>query len=255
LTLTRTQRQIEEYRKGDACLVVQDAAGRPCAGVAVSVEQESHFFAFASVVPDLSALSQADRGRYCERLAEVFNLRVPGEHAAEPGGAVRVEVAEPVHLGLLRLRLDELGQKSQALHVHLWGSAVGLCQDRPSSDPAERDAGSLLAELYTLCFAHPAVAAIVWNGLADGDPGCHGGGLLRRDLAPRYAFKVLQKLIGVVWHSRATGTTDADGIWRFRGFFGDYRVVAGVGDAEPAVSTIALQRGGAGVFSIGAGRT
>jgi hypothetical protein len=60
-------------------------------------------------------------------------------------------------------------------------------------------------------------------------------------------------LIGVVWHSRASGTTDADGGFRFRGFFGDYRVVAGVGEPEPVVSTIAWRRNGPGVFIVGDG--
>jgi hypothetical protein len=71
--VTRTQRQIEEHRKGPACLQVRDRAGRPCAGVAVWAEQEAHTFVFGCVVPDLGTLAEPDRQRYSARLAEVFS--------------------------------------------------------------------------------------------------------------------------------------------------------------------------------------
>src|SRR2546427_7924163 len=50
-----------------------------------------------------------------------------------------------------------------------------------------RSVGRRVAELYTLCFAHPAVGSVFWNGFADGEES--GGGLLRRDFAPKYAHK------------------------------------------------------------------
>jgi hypothetical protein len=251
--LTRTQRHIEEFRKGDACLHVLDAPGSPRAGVAVSVEQQSHVFPFECVVSDLTAFPEADRRRYRERLDEVFNVVVSPALPRE-AGALRVDIAEPTHLGLLRIRLDRLAGSGALLQVHVWGRAVGLNELTAAGDPAHRDAGHRLADLYTLCFAHPAVTGICWNGLADGDPDIRGGGLLRRDLAPKYAFKVLQKLTGVVWHSRASGMTDAGGRFRFRGFFGDYRVVVGVGHTDPVVRAIALHRDEPGVFSIRAAR-
>jgi len=235
--LTRTQRQIEALRKGDACVTVRDAEGRPRAGVAVSVEQESHDFVFGCVVPDLDTFSDAERRRYRTRLDELFNRVVPAEPppSAEPG-VVRVEVAGRVHLGALRVRLDDLAAPGMPLHVHVWGAAVGL------TGADERAAGRRVAELYTLCFAHRAVAAVFWNGFADGDRGARGG-LLRRDLAPKYAHKVLQKLIGFDWHSRAAGRTDADGRFRFRGFYGSYRVVTDIGGPAPNVETLVVQGG------------
>jgi hypothetical protein len=232
--LTRTQHSIEAFRKGDACVTVRDASGRPRADVAVSVEQESHDFVFGCVVPDLDTLSDAERQRYRARLDELFNRVVPAEPlpSAEPG-VVRVEVAERVHLGALRHRLDELAAPGMPLHVHVWGAAVGL------TEADERAAGRRVAELYTLCFAHRAVAAVFWNGFADGE---RGGGLLRRDLAPKYAHKVLQKLIGFDWHSRAAGRTDAGGQFRFRGFYGGYRIVTDVGGSSAAVEPLLLNR-------------
>ncbi len=236
--MTRTERHIEEFRKGNASIQVRDDSGCPCSGVPISVEQESHAFLFGCVVPALEPFSESDRDRYWARLDEVFNCLV---HTKPPAtvefGTVHVDVAERIHLGRLLLRLDQLAVSGLSLQVHVWGETTGL------SELSERDSGKRVAELYTLCFGHPSVAGVFWNGFVDGEEDCRGGGLLRDDLAPKYAHKVLQKLIGSHWHSRAAGMTDADGVFRFRGFFGDYRVVANVGQPIALVDTIALRRG------------
>jgi hypothetical protein len=233
--VTRTQRQIDACRQGDACIPVRDASGRACAGVAVSVEQESHAFAFGCVVPDLTAFSDAERMRYRTRLDEVFNrLVAPGAPPAVEPNVLRVELAERIHLGQLRLRLDQLAASGVPLQVHVWGETVGM------TDLSEHDAGRRIAELYTLCFAHPSVAGMFWNGFADGEPGVRSGGLLRRDFAPKYAHKVLQKLIGFDWHTRAAGVTDAAGLFHFRGYYGDYRLVAHIGQPTAFVEHIVL---------------
>jgi hypothetical protein len=243
--VTRTQRQIEAFRQGDAWVQVRDASGRPCAGVPVSVEQESHEFLFGCVVPDLTTFSDEQRPRYRARLDEASNRLVLAEPTPLEPGVLRVDAPERVHLGLLRLRLDRLAASGLPLHVHVWGETVGMTEAGASGD-AERGFGRRVAELYTLCFSHPSVGGVFWNGFVDGGPGARGGGLLRRDLAPRYAHKALQKLIGTVWRSRARGKTDADGRFGFRGFFGDYRVVADVGGPSAWVDAFALRRGGPG---------
>jgi hypothetical protein len=239
--VTRTQRQIEVFRKGDACFPVCDALGRPCPGVPVSVEQESHEFPFGCVAPDLNTLAQPQRTRYQIRLDEVFNCVIPAESppSSEPN-VMRVEVAPRVHLGLLRLHLDELAASGHLLQLHIWGESVGISETAVSAGDSERVVGRRVAELYSLCFAHPSVVGVWWNGFADGEQGVRGGGLLRRDLAPKYAHKVLQKLVHFEWHTRATGMTDAEGCFRFRGFFGTYRVVADVGEPSARVETFHL---------------
>lgn len=240
--MTRIERQIEEFRKGDACIQLLGPEGNCLAGIPVSVEQESHAFVFGCVVPDLITLSPSDRERYQARLNEVFNCLVPaGLPAVVEPGVLRVDVAERVHLGRLRLRLDQLASPGLPLQVHVWGETAGLSASAESGSLDERGAGKRVAELVTLCFGHPSVSGVFWNGFADGEPGIRGGGLLRRDLAPKYACKVLQKLIGLVWHTRAAGVADAEGMFRFRGFFGSYRVVARIGEAMPLVETISLR--------------
>jgi hypothetical protein len=241
--LTRTQRHLEAFRTGEACIQVRDASGRPLANTPVSVEQESHAFLFGCVVPDLTAFSDADQDRYRARLEEVFNRLLSTRLPSSEPGVLRVEVAERIHLGLLRLRLDQFAAPGQQLHVHVWGETAGMSASADSGSLSDRDVGRRVAELYTLCFSHPAVGGLFWNGFADGQSDVRGGGLLRRDLAPKYAHKVLQKLIGSLWHTRAEGLTDAHGLFRFRGFFGGYRVVANVRDSPALVQTITFHRG------------
>jgi hypothetical protein len=232
--VTRTQRQIEQYRQGDASIDVHDAAGRPWAGVPVWVEQETHAFPFGGVVPDLKTLSETDRQRCEARLNEVFNWLIPTGQSPDPG-AVRVDVPEVVHLGRFRRDLDRLTGDGRPLDVNVRGRSVGL-GSRPESAAAEQ-----LVALYALCFAHPAVRAIVWTGFWDGEPGANGGGLLRSGFAPKPAFRYLQKLIGTVWHTRASGETDREGRFRFRGYYGDYRVAARVGEEGAATAVFLLR--------------
>jgi hypothetical protein len=226
--VTRTQRQIEEHRQSEACVQVCDPAGRPCAGVAVWVEQETHAFVFGCVVPALPALPGPDRQRYDARLHELFNRLVPARQPPDPG-ALRVDVPDAAHLGRLRWELDRLSSAGRPLDVHVRGRCVGLRPEGAGS--SDRAAAERVAELYTLCFAHPGVRGVVWEGFWDGEDGVAGGGLLRHDLAPRPAFRFLHKLIGTVWHTRASGETGPDGRFRFRGFFGDYQVAARAGQA------------------------
>lgn len=228
--MTRTQRSIELCRQGDACIRVCDPAGRPCAGARVWAEQEAHDFRFGCAPADLGALSDADRRRYGQRRDELF---APAGQGTTDPDALRVDVTEWVPLGVLRLRLEQLGATGRPVEVHVCGTAVG---------DDEGEGARRAVELYTLCFAQPAVCGIVWHGFRNG--------LLRQDLSPRPAYRYLEKLIHVIWHTRADARTDAEGLFRFRGFFGDYRVAARLGDRPAAVATLSLRRGGGPPFPI-----
>jgi hypothetical protein len=234
--LTRTLRQIEQFRQGDACIQVCDAHGRPCDGVRVWVEQEDHEFRFGCAVPDLTGLSEPDRCRYRERLDQLFHHREPiGQETAD-----RVEVTGPIHLGVLRLRLERLASQpdAQPLDVHVWGRAIGPSATDNSS---EREAAHRAIDLYALCFAQPQVCGIVWHGFWVGEGGGDSG-LLRQDFSPRPAYRYLQKLIHVIWHTRADGETDSAGQFRFRGFFGAYRVAVRIGEQPATVAAFSLRR-------------
>lgn len=77
-------------------------------------------------------------------------------------------------------------------------------------------------KFYTVCFAHPAVAAITWWDLCEAGAWLKGGGLLHKDLSPKPGYLALRKLIREQWSTKAAGTTGKDGAFSFRGFHGEY---------------------------------
>lgn len=243
--MTRTLRQIEAHRKGTALLQVRGPGGLPLTGVRISAEQESHAFPFACVRGDLSGFSEDDRRRYQSRLQEVFNRVLgPGPPPAAVGGGEVFDVPRGAHLAELRRMLDEFARRGKQIDVCVSGQSL-LPPGREAVEPAslsERDSARRVIEFYTLCFAHPAVRQIVWRGLTDREPGVGGTGLLRTDLSPRPAHAMLRKLIGTVWHSRSRGRTDRRGLFRFRGFFGTYRIVVARADSAAHVSALDLGR-------------
>ena len=246
--MTRTQKQIEALRQGEACIEVRDAAGRPRRGVPVWVEQETHEFPFGCVLPYISdTISEFDRLRCRERMADVFNRLLPAGQVAERG-TTSIEIPEKVRLPELGFELDQLAAMGRQVEILLRGRSVGLRAG--STDAEEAGAAERIAELYTFCFAHPAANAIVWDGIWDGEASAQGGGLLRADLSPKRAFRYLHKLIGTIWHSRAAGQTDADGCYRFRGFFGDYRAAARVGEVPAVVAPFAFTGPGEAIMQL-----
>ena len=82
--------------------------------------------------------------------------------------------------------------------------------------------------LYRIWFSGEMSRSIVWWNLSDG--AAHGGedyysgGLLRKDLSPKPAMKVVSDLINREWHSHVEDSTDASGRVNARLFFGTYRV-------------------------------
>lgn len=242
---------------------MRDTGNHTRAGIHVSVEQETHEFLFGCIVPDLSLFSDGERHRYNSRLHEVFN-RVRDANQTQAAGPDTVIVdasnregtLNRIHLGVLRSNLDRLALGGRKLDVFVSGRTVGvstLSHGSGSHAPSERDFGYRVADLYTLCFSHPSVRAIFWEGFSDGeattcgltpsvgidDQGC---GLLKRDLSPKHAHKILRKLIGTIWHSRANGETNSHGQFQFRGFFGNYRVVVSAGKTNATINMLSLSR-------------
>jgi endo-1,4-beta-xylanase len=100
-----------------------------------------------------------------------------------------------------------------------------------SPDNSERGLAlqaNAVEKLYRLWFSHPAVREISWWNVADGGaaPGedTVNSGLLLADMSPKPACHVLQRLIHEEWRTTASGVTDADGRFSFRGFHGTYRI-------------------------------
>jgi GH35 family endo-1,4-beta-xylanase len=97
---------------------------------------------------------------------------------------------------------------------------------------------------YTVLFSHPAVEAITWWDFSDlrawqGAP----AGLVRADMSPKPAYDVLLGLVKGKWWTDIQVSAAEDGRARFRGFFGDYRVVVRLPDGTKFEREFALLKG------------
>ena len=105
---------------------------------------------------------------------------------------------------------------------------------RPGNPEDEEIQAEMLKNLYSIFFSHPAMEAVVYWNLVDGyafnaKPGDFtagenklAGGLMRFDMTPKPALKMLKKLFTEVWHTETSVLSDEGGFASFRGFYGDY---------------------------------
>jgi GH35 family endo-1,4-beta-xylanase len=92
----------------------------------------------------------------------------------------------------------------------------------------------LVGNFYRLWFSVPQMAGITWWNLGDGTA-VKGenralGGLVDENLAPKESYCTLDRLINREWKTRLSAKTDAQGVLRFRGFYGKYAVKVTAGD-------------------------
>jgi GH35 family endo-1,4-beta-xylanase len=107
----------------------------------------------------------------------------------------------------------------------------------------ERRQAKEVAEFYTVLFSHPAVEAITWwdftdQGAWQGAP----AGFLRADMTPKPVYAELKRLIKGKWWSQIQSKTEAGGVARFRGFFGQYKVIVNV-DERQLTGTFSFEKG------------
>jgi endo-1,4-beta-xylanase len=81
---------------------------------------------------------------------------------------------------------------------------------------------------YKTLLAHPSVQSITWWDLTDGSWLGAPAGLLRADRSPKPAYEALRRLVKEeLWTKRRTMRTDSEGVLRFNGFLGDYKLDVG----------------------------
>ena len=111
--------------------------------------------------------------------------------------------------------------------------------EKPAPWPTTRDGEARQAEyvtrFYTVLFSHPAVHAITWWDMMDGQWMGAPSGLVRADLSPKPAYAALLKLIKHDWWTDATLTTGKDGTAKLRGFLGEYEITCGSTTVTSAV--------------------
>jgi len=120
-----------------------------------------------------------------------------------------------------------------------------------STPDGERFQAREVERFYTMLYSHPAVEAITWWDFSDlGAWQRAPAGFLRKDMSPKPAYDVLHRLIKEEWWTRTTARTDTQGVARFRGTLGDYRVTAGVSGREATAISLTLSRDGKNAFTI-----
>jgi GH35 family endo-1,4-beta-xylanase len=90
-------------------------------------------------------------------------------------------------------------------------------------------AGEFTRDLYTTLFSHPAVGGILMWGFWDGAHWHNSAPLYRQDFSIKPAGQAYRKLVLEDFRTNTTGTTDASGTFKTRGFYGTYEVVVSAG--------------------------
>lgn len=106
------------------------------------------------------------------------------------------------------------------------------------SDEKEDEAiqADLIEQLYSIWFSHKAVEAIIYWNLVDGyaafapmgdmtsGENVFRGGLMRFDLSKKPAYDRIDDLFNRRWRTDAEIETNADGVAKFKGFYGEYEL-------------------------------
>lgn len=79
-------------------------------------------------------------------------------------------------------------------------------------------------EFYTVCFANPQVEAIITWGLDDERAWLPGIGLIDVNGNAKSNYKILDRLINKEWRTNLELSLSANGVAKFRGFYGVYEI-------------------------------
>ncbi len=116
---------------------------------------------------------------------------------------------------------DEMQTSGLPIHItEFWARTRDLVEAGMPADEADAVQADYVADYLTVAFGHPGVEAFYfwgWDGVQWLDD-------LKSGHALRPVFHRVKRLFKEEWLTRDTLTTDSDGVARFRGFFGDYRL-------------------------------
>jgi GH35 family endo-1,4-beta-xylanase len=88
----------------------------------------------------------------------------------------------------------------------------------------EQEQAKNLLNLYQIAFAHPKVKGILMWGFWEKAHWIPQAAIFDRNFKPKLAAKVYQELVFRQWWTRSSGSTDRNGQFLTRAFFGQYRV-------------------------------
>jgi uncharacterized protein (TIGR03437 family) len=79
-------------------------------------------------------------------------------------------------------------------------------------------------DFLTICFSHPAIKGFLMWGFWEGAHYKPVAAMIRRDWSTKPNYTAWNSLLYNQWWTDERGTTGPDGVWRTRGFLGDYDI-------------------------------
>ena len=143
---------------------------------------------------------------------------------------------------MIQDRLDLMAKTGKPIHV----SEITITS--PGSDEKSRMIQAILTRnAYRKWFSHKSMMGITWWNTVDGG-GVKGeplvSGLFTADMKKKPAYEALDQLINHEWKTRTKVKVDGEGIVRFRGFRGRYRLSWTGADGRACARTVFLEGGG-----------
>lgn len=233
----------------------------PVSAAAAFVPSKEFFAELTTTYPDLK-FGVSDCWRLNEPLPteEEMQERFPGLdfiaiHAHRPrrlhvSPAVIYQCFDPYIGSQIKLHVSEFGIREGTIQYadHLEPDQSASNRDQPDEGdgPAwtERRKAEYFVQTIATCFSHPAVRAFNLWGMGPGNMFMDGNRLIEEDYAPRPTYYALHYLIKEKLRTRASGTTDAAGRFRFRGYHGLYRLTAPGANGCPRDLDFTLKAGG-----------
>ncbi len=99
-------------------------------------------------------------------------------------------------------------------------------------DLSEQQQANEYLKMYRIAFSHPAVESIIQWDFCDSWSYNAGAGIISENKIPKIAADSLYHLLHEQWTTEISDTTDTEGILTFKGFYGDYEVIATVNDTS-----------------------
>jgi len=129
--------------------------------------------------------------------------------------------------------LDTLAELGLPVHITEFDSLpVRLSESGDVELQSPEDQADYYEAALRLFFAHPVVEAITVWGFKDGRHWIEGAGMFDENFEPKPAAHAIRSLLNDRWRTRASDTTDQDGAFAFRGFYGTYAVAVSSGSTQ-----------------------
>jgi GH35 family endo-1,4-beta-xylanase len=163
-----------------------------------------------------------------EYLAHIRGLLAQGVPIAGIGVQGHLH-AESFDRGELKRSLDSLEQFNLPIKItefNMPGQRSKYYQNRELKMTAEeeRQKAKDLVDYYKICFAHPAVDAILMWGFWEGANWIPQSSLYKRDWSPTPAAEAYQNLIFKEWWTNADGKANRKGEFSVPAFFGKFKI-------------------------------